>query len=487
VKKLQDVLYGVKIDSIAGSTAIQIKGIEFDSRKIQNENLFVAQKGVISDGYNFISNAIENGAVAIVCEKLPEKCEPGIVYVVVTNASEGLGQIAANFYNNPSKKLKLIGVTGTNGKTTVASLLFELFKTFGYSCGLISTVKISYENSEWFNSHTTPDALSLNKHLSKMIISGISYCFMEVSSHGIAQHRTNGLYFKGGIFTNLSHDHLDYHGDFKSYRDTKKLFFDQLPKKSFALTNIDDKNGAFMLQNCIASKHTYAIKQHADFKGQMLECEFSGMLLKIQGQEVWTNLVGEFNVQNLLMVYAVANLLGESSLEILKQMSSLKPIRGRFEIFQTDANVTVVIDYAHTPDALENVLQTINKIRTRNEILITVVGCGGNRDREKRPMIGRKAAALSDKVIFTSDNPRDEEPTSIISEIMEGVAAEDYKKAIKVTHRDKAIAVAGGLVSNGDIVLIAGKGHEIYQEIEGKKIPFNDMEIAKKIFLNTNS
>ena len=482
MKKLQDILYGVSIESIVGSTAIQIKDIEFDSRKIKKENLFIAQKGVVLDGHDFIFNAIEQGAVAIVCEKLPKKCTTGIVYVIVASASESLGHIAANFYDNPSKNLKLIGVTGTNGKTTVASLLFELFTSIGYPCGLISTVKISYQNSEWDNSHTTPDAISLNKHLSKMTISGISHCFMELSSHGIAQRRANGLHFNGGVFTNLTHDHLDYHGDFKSYRDTKKLFFDQLPKTAFALTNIDDKNGTFMFQNCIASKHTYAVKQYADFKAQILEYEFSGMLLKIQGEEVWTNLVGEFNIQNLLAVYAVAVILGESSLEILKKMSTLKPIRGRFETFQTQENITVVIDYAHTPDALANVLQTINKIRTRNESLITVVGCGGNRDREKRPMMGKKAAALSDKVIFTSDNPRDEEPTSIISEIVRGVNAEDFKKVLKVTLREEAIAVAGDLVNPGDIVLIAGKGHETYQEIEGKKIPFNDLEIAKKYF-----
>ena len=482
MKKLQDILYGVSIESIVGSTAIPIKDIEFDSRKIKKENLFIAQKGVVLDGHDFIFNAIEQGAVAIVCEKLPKKCTTGIVYVIVASASEALGQIAANFYDNPSKNLKLIGVTGTNGKTTVASLLFELFTSIGYPCGLISTVKISYQNSEWDNSHTTPDALSLNKHLSKMIISGISHCFMELSSHGIAQRRANGLHFNGGVFTNLTHDHLDYHRDFKSYRDTKKLFFDQLPKTAFALTNIDDKNGTFMFQNCIASKHTYAVKQYADFKAQILEYEFSGMLLKIQGEEVWTNLVGEFNIQNLLAVYAVAVILGESSLEILKKMSTLKPIRGRFETFQTQENITVVIDYAHTPDALANVLQTINKIRTKNESLITVVGCGGNRDREKRPMMGKKAAALSDKVIFTSDNPRDEEPTSIISEIVRGVNAEDFKKVLKVTLREEAIAVAGDLVNPGDIVLIAGKGHETYQEIEGKKIPFNDLEIAKKYF-----
>ncbi|MCH1433649.1 MAG: UDP-N-acetylmuramoyl-L-alanyl-D-glutamate--2,6-diaminopimelate ligase [Flavobacteriaceae bacterium] len=487
MKKLQDILYGVAIESIVGSTAIEVESIEFDSRKVKKEALFVAQKGVVTDGHEFISSALSNGAVAIICEQLPEECKKGIVYVVVENASKALGQVAANYYDNPSQKLSLVGVTGTNGKTTIASLLFELFTALGYPCGLISTVKISYQTKTWDNSHTTPDALSLNRHLSKMVLAGISHCFMEVSSHGIAQHRTAGLYFAGGVFTNLTHDHLDYHGDFKTYRDIKKLFFDQLPKTAFALTNLDDKNGAFMLQNSKAKTYSYALKQHADYKAQILECEFSGMLVKVQGQEVWTNLVGEFNTQNLLAVYAVAELLGESSMDILKELSLLKPIRGRFETFQSDESITVVIDYAHSPDALENVLETINKIRTKNETLITIVGCGGNRDREKRPMIGKKAAALSDKVIFTSDNPRDEDPALIISEIMEGVASEDFKKVLKVTQREEAIAVAGNLANQGDVVLIAGKGHETYQVIEGKKIPFNDLEIAQKIFLNTKA
>lgn len=487
MKKLQDLLYGVAIERIVGSTAIAVKAIEFDSRKVEKESLFVAQKGVISDGHDFISSAITKGAVAIICEELPEVCTPGVVYAVVENASKALGQMAANFYDTPSKKLTLVGITGTNGKTTIASLLYELYSALGYSCGLISTVKIAYPNKVWDNSHTTPDALTLNKHLAAMIEAGVSYCFMEVSSHGIAQHRTTGLTFAGGVFTNLTHDHLDYHGDFKTYRDIKKLFFDQLPQTAFALTNLDDKNGLFMLQNSKAKKYSYALKQHADFKAQILECEFSGMLLKVQDQEVWTSLVGEFNTQNLLAVYAVAELLGATALEVLKQLSLLKPIRGRFETFQANDQITVVIDYAHTPDALENVLDTINKIRTKNETLITVVGCGGNRDREKRPLTGKKAAALSDKVIFTSDNPRDENPTQIISEIMEGVAPEDFRKVLKVTDREEAIAVAGTLAKPGDIVLIAGKGHETYQEIEGKKIPFDDMQIAQKIFLNSKA
>ena len=335
MKKLQDILYGVAIESIVGSTAVEIEYIEFDSRKVKKEALFVAQKGVVADGYEFISSALSNGAVAIICEQLPEECKKGIVYVVVENASKALGLVAANYYDNPSQKLCLVGVTGTNGKTTIASLLFELFNALGYPCGLISTVKISYQTKTWDNSHTTQDALSLNRHLSKMVLAGISHCFMEVSCHGIAQHRAAGLYFAGGVFTNLTHDHLDYHGDFKTYRDIKKLFFDQLPKTAFALTNLDDKNGTFMLQNSKAKTYSYALKQHADYKAQILECEFSGMLVKLQGQEVWTNLVGEFNTQNLLAVYAVAELLGESSMDILKELSLLKPIRGRFETFQS--------------------------------------------------------------------------------------------------------------------------------------------------------
>ncbi|MDB2327713.1 UDP-N-acetylmuramoyl-L-alanyl-D-glutamate--2,6-diaminopimelate ligase [Flavobacteriaceae bacterium] len=486
MKKLQDILYGVTIDKIIGSTALKIDSIDFDSRKITKGALFIAQKGAVVDGHDYIHQAIEKGAIAIICEELPSVCVDGIVYVVTSDASGALGIMASNFYGNPSEQMVLVGVTGTNGKTTISSLLYQLFKGLGYPCGLISTVKIQYQNKKLKNTHTTPDALTLNYHLSKMVEAGISHCFMEVSSHGIAQKRIHGLTFSGAIFSNLSHDHLDYHGDFKTYRDTKKLFFDFLPKSAFALTNIDDKNGAFMLQNTKAKKVSYAVKQYADYKAQILECQFSGMLLKIQDQEVWTSLVGEFNVQNLLAVYTVADLLGESSLSILKQLSLLKFVPGRFETFQTNQNVTVVIDYAHTPDALENVLTTINQIRTKNETLITVVGCGGNRDKDKRPMMGKKATDLSDKVIFTSDNPRDEDPTEIISEIMNGVAPENFRKTIKVTQRDEAIAVAGNLVKPGDIVLIAGKGHEEYQEIGGKKLPFSDLKMAHKIFLNND-
>ena len=486
MKILRDILYGVTIEKIIGSTSIEVIAVAFDSRKIERGALFVAQKGVVVDGHDYIDLAIKKGAIAIVCEELPSVCEKGVVYVVTSDASGALGILSLNFFNNPSEQLTLIGVTGTNGKTTIASLLYELFTGLGYPCGLISTVKIEYQNVRQNNTHTTPDALSLNYHMSRMVEAGISHCFMEVSSHGIEQKRIQGLTFAGGIFSNLSHDHLDYHGDFKSYRDTKKSFFDLLPKTAFALTNIDDKNGAFMLQNTKAKKVSYAVKQHANYKAQILEAQFSGMLLKIQDQEVWTSLVGEFNVQNLLAVYAVGDLLGEPSLSVLQQISLLKFVPGRFETFQTPQNITVVIDYAHTPDALENVLKTINQIRTKNETLITVIGCGGNRDKEKRPMMGRKATDLSDKVIFTSDNPRDEDPATIIAEIMAGVSPENFKKAIKVTQRDEAISVAGNLANPGDIVLIAGKGHESYQEIKGEKFPFSDFEIAQKIFLNTN-
>ncbi len=486
MKILQDILFGVSIDAIVGVTTISVSGVTFDSRIVQSDFVYVAQKGVVSDGHDFISQAILKGAKAIICENIPEEYEKGIVYVKVENSSKTLGLIASNFYDNPSKKLTLIGITGTNGKTTIASLLYTLFTSEGYDCGLLSTVKIVYGSKHFENLHTTPDAVAINKHLAAMVQSGFTHCFMEVSSHGIAQNRIEGLNFSGGVFSNLTHDHLDYHGDFKHYRDTKKRFFDQLPKTAFALTNLDDKNGTFMLQNTEAKKYSYATHRQADFKGKILECQFSGMLLKIQMQEVWTSLIGAFNAQNVLAVFAVASLLELPNLSILKRISELKSVDGRFQTLQAPNDVTVVIDYAHTPDALENVLQTIETIRTRNETLITVVGCGGNRDQEKRPMMADAAARYSDKVIFTSDNPRDEDPGRIISEMMKGVPAEHYKKALKVTLREEAIAMAGQLVKRGDIVLIAGKGHETYQEIKGERFPFSDLEMAKQIFLNTD-
>ena len=484
MKTIKDILYKVSVEGVLGTTSNTVSGIYFDSRDVKLDSLYVAQKGELLDGHDFISQAIDNGAKTIVCEEFPIVLVDGIVYVLVLNSSEALGTIASNFYDNPSEKLILVGVTGTNGKTTIATLLYELFLREGFMTGLLSTVKIAYGYKKFENYHTTPDAVTLNKYLHKMLDLGVSHCFMEVSSHGIDQNRIKGLVFSGGIFSNLSHDHLDYHQNFKTYRDVKKLFFDSLPKTAFALINLDDKNGKYMLQNSVAKKYTYAIKQHADFKAQTLECEFTGMLLKIQSFEVWTTLVGNFNAQNLLSVYAAADLLGLSSLSILKGISELKNVEGRFYVFQSENNITVVIDYAHTPDALFNVLSTINIIRTRNENLITVVGCGGNRDQEKRPMMGEKAVLLSDKVIFTSDNPRDEDPAIIIEDMIKGVPPEHYKKTIKVILREEAIIMAGQLAKPGDIVLIAGKGHEQYQEIKGKRNHFSDLEIAKNYFLN---
>ena len=484
MKTIKDILYKVSVEGVLGTTSNTVSGIYFDSRDVKLDSLYVAQKGELLDGHDFISQAIDNGAKTIVCEEFPIVLVDGIVYVLVLNSSEALGTIASNFYDNPSEKLILVGVTGTNGKTTIATLLYELFLREGFMTGLLSTVKIAYGHKKFENYHTTPDAVTLNKYLHKMLDLGVSHCFMEVSSHGIDQNRIKGLVFSGGIFSNLTHDHLDYHQDFKTYRDVKKLFFDSLPKTAFALINLDDKNGKYMLQNSVAKKYTYAIKQHADFKAQTLECDFTGMLLKIQSFEVWTTLVGNFNAQNLLSVYAAADLLGLSSLSILKGISELKSVEGRFYVFQSEDNITVVIDYAHTPDALFNVLSTINIIRTRNENLITVVGCGGNRDQEKRPMMGEKAVLLSDKVIFTSDNPRDEDPAIIIEDMIKGVPPEHYKKTIKVILREEAIIMAGQLAKPGDIVLIAGKGHEQYQEIKGKRNHFSDLEIAKNYFLN---
>ena len=483
MKKLNDILYKVPIEGIFGNPKVKVSSISFDSRKIKKNSLFIAQKGTKSDGNQFISQAIKNGAIAIVCESIPDLPDVNITFILVKNASKALGIISSNFFSNPSKELSLIGITGTNGKTTIVSLLYELFSSLGLESGLISTVKVKFSNKEFENKHTTPDSISINNYLRQMVDLDIKYCFMEVSSHGISQHRIEGLDFSGGVFTNITHDHLDYHGSFINYRDAKKQFFDILPKNAFALTNLDDKNGSFMIQNTKAKKYTYSINQYADYKLKILECQFSGMLLKIQDQEVWTNLVGNFNSQNLLAVYAVADIFQIPKLNILKNISLLKCVEGRFQTFKSEDEVTVIIDYAHTPNALENILETINKIRTRNETFLVLVGCGGNRDREKRPIMGKIASELCDKVIFTSDNPRNEDPSQIISEMIQGVAAENYKKIVKISLREEAILMSKQLAKEGDIVLIAGKGHESYQEIEGNLYPFNDFKIAKKIFL----
>lgn len=478
---LKDILYKVAIEAVKGSTEITIGKIDFDSRKIVQNDVFVAIRGTISDGHDFISKAIELGAKAIVCDALPETIVEGITYVQVKDTNTALAVMAANYFDHPSRKLKLVGVTGTNGKTTIASLLYQLYKKAGYKVGLLSTVKIMVDDVEYKATHTTPDSITINQYLATMIAEGVEYCFMEVSSHGIHQKRTEALHFVGGVFTNLSHDHLDYHATFAEYRDVKKSFFDHLPKTAFALSNIDDKNGPVLLQNTVAKKCTYALKSYADYKAQILESQLSGLLLKINGNEVWVKLIGTFNAYNLLAIYGTAIELGMESLEALRLLSELESVSGRFQYIISDANITAIVDYAHTPDALENVLKTINDIRTKNEQLITVVGCGGNRDKAKRPVMGGIASDLSDKAILTSDNPRNEDANVIISEMEEGVAPQNFKRILSITDRKQAIKTACQLAQPNDIILIAGKGHETYQEIEGVRHDFDDMKIVKEL------
>ena len=486
MKKLKDILYKVHIEAVTGDTNIAVSELVFDSRKVQLNDVFVAIKGYEFDGHSYIDSAIKSGAIAIICDEIPENIINGVTYVQVDNGSSALAIMASNFYGNPSENLKLIGVTGTNGKTTVATLLYQLFKKAGYKVGLLSTVKILVDDTEYKATHTTPDSLTINRYLRKMNHEGVEYCFMEVSSHGIHQKRTAGLVFQGGIFTNLSHDHLDYHDTFAEYRDVKKKFFDELPKEAFCLVNIDDKNGLVMLQNTKAKKYTYALKTYADYRAQILENRFAGLLLKINDNEVWTKLIGSFNAYNLLSIYATAELLGLEEIEILRLMSELESVSGRFEYFITKNKITAIVDYAHTPDALKNVLQTINNIRTGNEQLITVVGCGGDRDVTKRPKMGNIASALSTKTIFTSDNPRSEDPIAIIEAVEKGVEPQNYKKTLSITDRKQAIKTACQMASDNDIILIAGKGHETYQEVNGKRSDFDDYKIAKEILDNLN-
>lgn len=480
---LKDILYRVSLEAVVGNTNVAITNIQFDSRKVELNDVFVAIRGTASDGNDFIEKATKQGALAVICEEIPEKRINGVTYVKVQDSQRALAVMASNFYGNPSENLKLVGVTGTNGKTTIASLLFQLFTAAGFKVGLLSTVQIQVAEEVFKATHTTPDSLSINYYLKMMNEAGVEYCFMEVSSHGIAQQRTSGLQFAGGIFTNLSHDHLDYHKSFAEYRDVKKRFFDELPSSAFALVNVDDKNGAVMLQNTKARKYTYALKAYADYKAKILENEFSGLLLKLNEQEVWTKLIGTFNAYNILAIYAASEILGLKTMESLRLISGLKSVAGRFQYFISETKITAIVDYAHTPDALQNVLQTINSIRTKNEELITVVGCGGDRDKTKRPKMGNIAAALSTKVIFTSDNPRTEDPDTIIEEVEAGVEPQDYKKIMSVTNRRQAIKMACQLAGPNDIILIAGKGHETYQEINGVRSDFNDLEIVTE-FLN---
>lgn len=481
MNNLKDILYKVTIEAVHGSTDLTINKIEFDSRKVSNNDVFVAIKGSLSDGHQFIDKAIALGASVIVCEELPATLLDTITYVKVQNSNQALSFLAANYFDNPSQKIKLVGITGTNGKTTIASLLYQMFKKAGYKVGLLSTVKIMVDEVEYKATHTTPDSLTINHYLNEMIEVGCEFCFMEVSSHGIHQKRTESLYFEGGVFTNLSHDHLDYHDTFAEYRDVKKSFFDNLPKTAFAITNVDDKNGSIMLQNTVARKRTYALKTYADFKAQILENQLTGLVLKINNDEVWTKLIGSFNAYNLLAIYGVALELGIESNEALRLLSELESVSGRFQFIISNSKITAIVDYAHTPDALENVLKTIDDIRTNNEQLITIVGCGGDRDKTKRPMMANIASTMSDKAIFTSDNPRTEDPQTIIDEMEAGVEGQNFKKTISILDRKQAIKTACQMANPGDIILIAGKGHETYQEINGVRHDFDDMQIVQEI------
>ncbi len=481
MRKLDQILAGVDVLQIVGDQSVVVTDVVLDSRKAETGSLFIAVKGAVVDGHKFIDGVVEKGAVVIVCEDIPQQCSPNVTYVQVENSHEVTGIVASNFFGNPSAKLKLVGVTGTNGKTTVTTLLYDLFKSLDEKCGLISTVKILVGEKEYKTINTTPDAVTLNRYFAEMVDDGVGYCFMEVSSHGIHQGRTKALSFAGGVFTNLSHDHLDYHKTFAEYRDVKKSFFDGLSKEAFSLTNLDDKNGEIMLQNTVSKKYTYSLKSASDFKAKVLENQFSGLLLTIDGVEAWVKLIGSFNAYNLLAVYGVATLLGKEKIAILTAMSSLKSVSGRFQYFVSDTGVTAIIDYAHTPDALKNVLSTIQDIRMGSEKVITVVGCGGDRDRDKRPKMAKIAAMMSDQAVFTSDNPRSEDPQEIITQMERGVVGELQSKTISVLDREQGIKVACSFANPKDIVLVAGKGHETYQEVKGVRTHFDDMEKTKEL------
>ena len=486
MKQLKDILYKVHIEAVHGATDITISKIEFDSRKIELNDVFVAIRGTLSDGHDYIEKALSLGVIAVICEEFPSVLVNGVTYIKVKDSNEALAFLAANYYDNPSENIRLVGVTGTNGKTTIASLLYQLFKKAGYKVGLLSTVKIMVDEQEFKATHTTPDSLTINKFLDLMIQEGCEFCFMEVSSHGVHQKRTEALRFEGGVFTNLSHDHLDYHNTFAEYRDVKKSFFDNLPKSAFAITNIDDKNGLVMLQNTKAKKLTYALKSYADYKAQILENQLSGLLLKINDNEVWVKLIGSFNAYNLLAIYGVAVELGIEKVEALRLLSELESVSGRFQFIVSDSKITAIVDYAHTPDALENVLKTIEDIRTKNEQLITVVGCGGDRDKTKRPIMANIASSMSDKAIFTSDNPRTENPETIIEEMENGVEPQNFKKTVSILDRKQAIKTACQLANPNDIILIAGKGHETYQEINGVRHDFDDLKIVTELLQQLN-
>ena len=482
MKKPADILKNMEITEIMGNKNIVPEDIVFDSRKVAKNTAFFAIKGTQVDGHQYIDAAIEKGASVIVCEQPPPQITPDVTYIMVKNSEQALAVAAANFYGHPSEKLRLIGITGTNGKTTIATLLYSLFEQLGHKSGLISTIKYAFSGTVHNATHTTPDVVQINKLLHSMVEKNCAYCFMEVSSHAIKQHRVHGLQFNGGIFTNITHEHLDYHGTFDDYLKTKQAFFNSLPEDAFALSNADDKNGKIILQNTRAAKYFYAMKSFADFRGKIMERHLDGMLLNINNTEMWTKLTGDFNAYNLLAIYAYASIKGIDKREALKVLSSIKPVDGRFETIVSSTGVYAIVDYAHTPDALQNVLNTINKIRKANQQLITVVGAGGNRDKTKRPLMGKISAELSSKIILTSDNPRYEKPEVIISEMQEGIDSVNKQKMLVITDRQQAIKTAVMMANKGDIVLVAGKGHEKYQEINGIRHHFDDKEVINEIF-----
>ena len=478
---LQELLKGIKSLAIIGDTDVDITGVNIDSRKISNGHAFVAMKGTQVDGHQFIPKAIELGAKAILCEDMPEDRTDDVSYVQVASTAEAVGKLATAFYGYPSKKLKLVGVTGTNGKTTIATLLYNMFRKMGHRCGLLSTVCNYIEDEVLPADHTTPDAIELNELLAKMVDAGCEYVFMECSSHAIAQRRIGGLTFTGALFTNLTRDHLDYHGTFENYRNAKKMFFDDLPKSAFAITNADDKNGMFMVQNTKATIKTYSMERMADFRARIIEMHFAGMYLNVDGNDVGVQFIGKFNVSNLLAVYGAARMLGKQPEDILVTLSTLHSVSGRLEPIQSPEGVTAIVDYAHTPDALANVLNAIREVDKTGQI-ITVCGAGGNRDKGKRPLMAQEAVKQSDRVIITSDNPRFEEPQDIIDDMLAGLNTQQMKKVVSIADRREAIKTACMLAKKGDVVLVAGKGHENYQEIKGVKHHFDDREVIREIF-----
>ncbi len=479
--KLSELLNNVKINEQIGNSNPDISSVHFDSRQVEKDSLFIAQKGTQADGHRFIEASIQSGAIAVICEEKPENISDLVVYIVVDNSAIAMGTIASNLYGNPTGKLKLVGITGTNGKTTTATLTYNLFESLGYATALVSTIRILINGKEIPTGHTTPDILTLNKIFKQAVDAGCEYAVMEVSSIGIHQHRIAGLNFELGIFSNITHDHLDYHKTFAEYLKVKKSFFDSLPKTSSALTNIDDKNGVVMVQNTVAKRYSYALKSNADFKAKILENRFDGMLLTIDGKELWTSLIGKFNAYNILAVYATAMILGFDQEEVLTKLSNLGKVDGRFQSYITQSGLITIVDYAHTPDALENVLSTIQNIRAGKEKLITVVGCGGDRDKTKRPEMADIASEISDLSIFTSDNPRTEDPEEILRDMEAGVKPKNFSKTLKISDRKEAIKTALKMSENGDIILVAGKGHETYQEINGVKHHFDDMETIKEL------